>query len=204
MNEPHPIARTASPRVKLRRSWLPLSLIPIAAAIGAWSLMTTAPVSGNGFVGRLETKTDLIAIAPEGNEVIAFISDNGIRATWFRGNNRSPLELRADDGSVLRARLEDEQLIGEVRFVTARGSHRFVAQPATNNAGLYRTHVNENGQRLRVGWVMLNDGTQAGTLRLTSNKNQFELNPKIVAAPRLEPNRSVQLFNEFVTPYRVQ
>jgi hypothetical protein len=204
MTESPSITRGTTPRIRQRRSWLPLLLIPIAAAIGAWSIMQTPPITGNGFVGRLATTTDLIAITTEGKQVIAFVSDDHIRATWFHGANRSPLELRADDGSTLRAHVQDEQLIGSVHFVTARGEHRFVAQPAVEQAGLYRGYVTRGGQRARVGWVILNDGTQAGTTRLTSTQSPLEINPQVLRAPKLEPNKAVVMLDEFVTAARVR
>ncbi|NJK45210.1 MAG: hypothetical protein HC933_13860 [Pleurocapsa sp. SU_196_0] len=132
----NPARALPAPRVG-KHPWLPLLLIPVTAALGAWWIMTSAPVLGTSFVGRLESNTELIALAPREHELVAFVTDSRKRATWFRGPNRAPLELRASDGSVLRGQVQEDTLYGEVQFSDTSLPRRFAAQPAQNEAGLY-------------------------------------------------------------------
>jgi hypothetical protein len=199
----NPARALPAPRAS-KHPWLPLLLIPAAAALGAWWIMTSAPVLGTSFVGRLESNTELIALVPREHELVAFVTDSRTRATWFRGPNRAPLELRASDGSVLRGRIQEDTLYGEVQFSDTSLPRRFAAQPAQNEAGLYRTHASTKGERSEAAWIVLNDGSQSGAVRVSSTVADLEVTTRILPAPKFQHDQSLRLYDDFFVPTRIQ
>lgn len=151
-------------------------LLALAGCGGGAGTQSATPQTAAVYVGTIEGTDALIAVAPEGNLVVAYVCAEKTwaeRTGWFFTELENNAELT---GTVKRAlsgtghtlentTITETQVKGTVRF--ADGSiHAFTAERADpqTTAGLYESHASEG----QAGLIVTNDGRAAGAVRLIS------------------------------------
>jgi hypothetical protein len=109
---------------------------------------------------------------------VGYICDGKKTEAWLEGTvSGSDLALKSKDGkSTIAGTVDDTKSLGTV----AVGGKQwpFAAQAAKAPAGLYEGRVSVKGVVNRIGWIVLQDGTQTG-LR--------DRGPETIPAPVLDP-----------------
>ena len=158
-----------------------------ARTLGVATALALGAACGSGddadtFVGRADALDANLALVVDGDQVAAYLCDDGHIAEWFRGqlaDGRAEL-VSADGDTRLHATVEDGHASAEVQrdgqTVTVD------AAAATGDAGLYRAEAGTGDERVVAAWVRLNDGPDTG-----AQTKFIELEGDLVvqAAPRL-------------------
>ncbi len=139
--------------------------------------------SPDTFVGKVDGTDAFIAVVKLQQQVIAYVCDGtpgGVTISkWFQGTLKDgQLDAKATDGSSLKGTLTGKTLNGSVGIAGA--SRAFSSTDAPSPAGLWLTvgaddfneiaNVREqklpfeNLDLLRVGWIVLPDGSQRGAI----------------------------------------
>ena len=125
-------------------------------------------------MGSVNHSHALVGIATAHGRARAYVCDGKHASVWFDGKLKHGLvALSSLKHERLIARLDGRTAVGT--FILAGGrSYRFSARLATGHAGLYRG----TGHGYLVGWVVLANNTQRGTISAISTG-------KLTTAPML-------------------
>ena len=121
-----------------------------------------------------------MAIAVKNGRAVGYVCDGKKIEAWLEGTlSGSDLALKSKDGrSTIEATADEKQSFGTV---AVNGKEwPFAAKAASSPAGLYEGRAQVRGVLNRIGWVVMQDGSQSGVW----NRGADE-----VAAPVLDPAR---------------
>lgn len=118
------------------------------------------------FIGVLVAEDQSV---PDRKALIAYLCDGADISIWLFGETTSettgePVVLEAGDARVALT-IGEDSVTGEVEQGGA-APQAFIAEFATEDAGLFRAVETVDGQDYVGGWVVLNDGRQRGALTL--------------------------------------
>jgi uncharacterized protein YkwD len=121
------------------------------------------------YVAAVPSLQAFIAVAVEGNGILAYVTDGGQTAEWFSGRTTDGVFtlVSASNRAGLSGLVSPLGLAGTLR--TADGQdHPFIALPAgaRGPGGLYRLTTSTDGRVLLGGWVVLAGGETRGSVQL--------------------------------------
>jgi hypothetical protein len=121
-----------------------------------------------------------VAIAVKNGRAVGYVCDGKKIEAWLEGTlSGSDLALKSKDGkSTIAGTADDKQSFGTVAVNGMQWP--FAAKAASSPAGLYEGRAQVRGVLNRIGWIMLQDGSQTGVWNRGSEE---------VAAPVLDPTR---------------
>ncbi len=104
-----------------------------------------------------------VAVAVHGSKAIAYVCNGSTVEGWMRGTVKgTKLVLTGKNNAHLTATYHAGKVTGDVK---AHGTdYSFSAPTATKSSGLYEATVSVQGKTIKAGWIVLNDGTQIGSL----------------------------------------
>ena len=122
-----------------------------------------------------------VAVAVHGSKAIAYVCNGSTVEGWMRGTVKgTKLVLTGKNNAHLTATYHAGKVTGDVK---AHGTDfSFSAPTATKSSGLYEATVSVQGKTIKAGWIVLNDGTQIGSLETDANSAA----PPAVTAPKLD------------------
>jgi hypothetical protein len=162
------------------------AVAPTAPAPPATSAPPAAPaaeapaVAEKAYAGRSAGNEVTVAIAVKNGRAVGYVCDGKKIEAWLEGTlSGSNLTLKSKDGrSTIQATADEKQSFGTV---AVNGKEwPFAAKGASAPAGLYEGRAQVRGVLNRIGWVVMQDGSQRGVW----NRGADE-----VAAPVLDPTR---------------
>jgi hypothetical protein len=122
-----------------------------------------------------------VAVAVHGSKAIAYVCNGSTVEGWMRGTVKgTKLVLTGKNNAHLTASYHAGKVTGDVK---AHGTdYSFSAPTATKSSGLYEATVSVQGKTIKAGWIVLNDGTQIGSLETDADSDA----PTAVTAPKLD------------------
>ncbi|HEX2301294.1 MAG TPA: hypothetical protein VHH34_22805 [Pseudonocardiaceae bacterium] len=119
---------------------------------------STEPVN---YAGRSSGNEATIAIAVEGEAVSAYVCDGAQVESWLDGTMKNGrLDLQGANGAKVTGAIQDGAVFGTMRV---QGNQwPYSARAAEAPVGLYDGRGTVNGAPARVGWIVLQDGSQVG------------------------------------------
>jgi serine/threonine-protein kinase len=116
--------------------------------------------------------------------VVVYICNGSTLDEWFSGpvSSNGKITLTGKNNATLDAAYGAGQMTGDA---TAHGTDFNFSAGAvskSSGAGLYQATADVDGTTVKAGWIVLDDGTQIGSLEPDSNSAA----PSAVAAPRLD------------------
>ncbi len=182
-------AHDGAPRRLSRRQALTAAVAAVTAAATVRSTggarhsslapaaLTATPKVHGSFAGVVPG-TDmflLIAIDTAG-DVIAFACDSGTTAAWFSGRTTGSTIALTNAAANILSTAAPGRITGTLKLGDARRA--FALTPVGRHGGLYGARTAAHGTDYVAGWILLNDGSQRGTV-LTGTR--------VGRAPRLTP-----------------
>ena len=121
-----------------------------------------------------------VAVAVHGSKAIAYVCNGSTVEGWMRGKvENGKLTLTGKNNAHLTASYHAGKVTGDVK---AHGTDfSFSAPTATKSSGLYEATVSVQGKTIKAGWIVLNDGTQIGSLEINADSAE-----DAVTAPKLD------------------
>jgi hypothetical protein len=155
----------------------PASASPTATPYAA------APAKAN-YAGKVNGGGATIAIVVYNGQVIAYICNGSTVDAWFSGpvSSDGKVTLTGKNHATLAASYGVGEMTGDV---TAHGTNFDFSADTTSKssgAGLYRATAKVGGETVKAGWIVLDDGTQIGSIEPDSTSAA----PSAVTAPRLD------------------
>jgi hypothetical protein len=143
---------------------------------------TAAPAKAT-YAGKSNSGGATIAIVVYNGQVIAYVCNGSTIDAWFSGpaSSDGKVTLTGKDNATLTAAYGVGQMTGDV---TAHGTDFDFGVDTvskSSGAGLYRATAKVGGDTVKAGWIVLDDGTQIGSLEPDSTS----ATPSAVSAPRL-------------------
>lgn len=122
-----------------------------------------------------------VAVSVHGSKAIAYVCNGSTVEGWMRGKvENGKLTLTGKNNAHLTATYHAGKVTGDVK---AHGTdYSFSAPTATKSSGLYEATVSVQGKTIKAGWIVLNDGTQIGSLETDADSAA----PSAVTAPKLD------------------
>ena len=116
-----------------------------------------------------------------GSKAIAYVCNGSTVEGWMRGTvKHGKLVLTGKNNAHLTATYHAGKVTGDVK---AHGTdYSFSAPTANKSSGLYEATVSVQGKTIKAGWIVLNDGTQIGSLETDADSAA----PSAVTAPKLD------------------
>ena len=159
---------------------------PAPASVSASPTATpyaAAPAKAT-YAGKSNNGGATIAIVVYNGQVIAYICNGSTIDAWFSGpaSSDGKVTLTGKNNATLTAAYGVGQMTGDV---TAHGTDFDFGVDTvskSSGAGLYRTTAKVGGETVKAGWIVLDDGTQIGSLEPDSTS----ATPSAVSAPRLD------------------
>ncbi|MGH4026446.1 MAG: hypothetical protein ACRDRV_17865 [Pseudonocardiaceae bacterium] len=144
------------------------------------------------YAGRTSGNEATIAIAVEGEAVSAYLCDGAQIESWLEGtmmNGR--LDLQGAHGARVTGAIQDGAVFGTMWVQGEQWPYS--AQTAEAPAGLYDGRGTVNGAPARVGWIVLQDGSQVGVADVGGDPRP---------APALDPRqlRGVEVDGTVIVP----
>jgi hypothetical protein len=135
------------------------------------------------YAGKSNSGGATIAIVVYNGQVIAYVCNGSTIDAWFSGpaSSDGKVTLTGKDNATLTAAYGVGQMTGDV---TAHGTDCDFGVDTvskSSGAGLYRATAKVGGDTVKAGWIVLDDGTQIGSLEPDSTS----ATPSAVSAPRL-------------------
>lgn len=118
------------------------------------------------WVGPLQGSKALVALVSDGDQLVAYVCDDGTIGSWFFAPNGDPGSHRlvGKDGSVLDVTLGDK---AQGTFTTRDGDQYSFEAHATDKDVLFRADAVAGGTTVLGGWIRPGNGSDArGTLAL--------------------------------------
>src|SRR5689334_20780943 len=148
---------------------------------------TRAAGAGGGprgaWTGEVTGTDAFVAVVADGEQLIAYVCDNGKTSEWFAGNAAgSDLGLVARDGAQLDLSL-DSNASGRVRLHDGTvHAFRLTSTPAPS---LYRAEAGGREARALAGWIKRSDGSVRGSVQLTTPTGTTVTSAPALSAPTL-------------------
>jgi hypothetical protein len=119
-----------------------------------------------------------VAVAVHGSKAIAYVCNGSTVEGWMRGTVKgTKLVLTGKNNAHLTASYHAGKVTGDVK---AHGTdYSFSAPTATKSSGLYEATVTVQGKTIKAGWIVLNDGTQIGSLETDESAEDAVTAPKL-------------------------
>ena len=119
-----------------------------------------------------------VAVAVHGSKAIAYVCNGSTVEGWMRGTVKgTKLVLTGKNNAHLTASYHAGKVTGDVK---AHGTdYSFSAPTATKSSGLYEATVTVQGKTIKAGWIVLNDGTQIGSLETDESAENAVTAPKL-------------------------
>jgi len=135
------------------------------------------------YAGKSNNGGATIAIVVYNGQVIAYVCNGSTIDAWFSGpaSSDGKVTLTGKDNATLTAAYGVGEMTGDV---TAHGTDFDFGVDTvskSSGAGLYQTTAKVGGDTVKAGWIVLDDGTQIGSLE----PNSTSANPSAQRAPRL-------------------
>lgn len=136
------------------------------------------------YAGKSNGGGATIAIVVYNGQVIAYVCNGSTIDAWFSGpaSSDGKVTLTGKNNATLTAAYGVGQMTGDV---TAHGTDfNFGVDTVSKSsgAGLYQTTAKVGGDTVKAGWIVLDDGTQIGSIEPDSTS----ATPSAVSAPRLD------------------
>jgi hypothetical protein len=136
------------------------------------------------YAGKSNSGGATIAIVVYNGQVIAYVCNGSTIDAWFSGpaSSDGKVTLTGKDNATLTAAYGVGQMTGDV---TAHGTDFDFGVDTvskSSGAGLYQTTAKVGGDTVKAGWIVLDDGTQIGSIEPKSTS----ANPSAQRAPRLD------------------
>jgi hypothetical protein len=136
------------------------------------------------YAGKSNGGGATIAIVVYNGQVIAYVCNGSTIDAWFSGpaSSDGKVTLTGKNNATLTAAYGVGQMTGDV---TAHGTDfNFGVDTVSKSsgAGLYQTTAKVGGDTVKAGWIVLDDGTQIGSIEPDSTS----ATPSAVRAPRLD------------------
>ena len=136
------------------------------------------------YAGKSNSGGATIAIVVYNGQVIAYVCNGSTIDAWFSGpaSSDGKVTLTGKDNATLTAAYGVGQMTGDV---TAHGTNFDFGVDTvskSSGAGLYQTTAKVGGDTVKAGWIVLEDGTQIGSLEPDSTS----ATPSATTAPRLD------------------
>jgi len=136
------------------------------------------------YAGKSNSGGATIAIVVYNGQVIAYVCNGSTIDAWFSGpaSSDGKVTLTGKDNATLTAAYGVGEMTGDV---TAHGTDFDFGVDTvskSSGAGLYRTTAKVGGDTVKAGWIVLDDGTQIGSVEVDSTS----ANPSAQRAPRLD------------------
>jgi hypothetical protein len=121
-----------------------------------------------------------VAVAVHGSKAIAYVCNGSSVEGWMRGTVKgTKLVLTGKNNAHLTASYHAGKVTGDIK---AHGTdYSFSAPTANKSSGLYEATVSVQGKTIKAGWIVLNDGTQIGSLETDADSAE-----NAVTAPKLD------------------
>jgi hypothetical protein len=136
------------------------------------------------YAGKSNNGGASIAIVVYNGQVIAYVCNGSTIDAWFSGpaSSDGKVTLTGKNNATLTAAYGVGEMTGDV---TAHGTDFDFGVDTvskSSGAGLYQTTAKVGNDTVKAGWIVLDDGTQIGSLEPSSNS----VNPAAQRAPRLD------------------
>lgn len=136
------------------------------------------------YAGKSNGGGATIAIVVYNGQVIAYVCNGSTIDAWFSGpaSSDGKVTLTGKNNATLTAAYGVGQMTGDV---TAHGTDfNFGVDTVSKSsgAGLYQATAKVGGDTVKAGWIVLDDGTQIGSIEPDSTS----ATPSAVSAPRLD------------------
>ena len=133
------------------------------------------------YTGRVGGGGGSVAVSVHGSKAIAYVCNGSTVEGWMRGTvKHGKLVLAGKNNAHLTATYHAGKVTGDVK---AHGTdYSFSAPTANKSSGLYEATVRVQGKTIKAGWIVLNDGTQIGSLETDADSAA----PSAVTAPKLD------------------
>jgi len=143
----------------------------------------TTPTRAN-YAGRVGGGGGSVAVSVHGDKAIAYVCNGSTVEGWMRGKvENGKLTLTGKNKAHLTASIHTGTVTGDVE---AHGtdysfSVSTVSKSSGKSSGLYQATAVVDGKTIKVGWIVLPDGTQIGSL-----EKDAESAEDAVTAPKLD------------------
>ena len=136
------------------------------------------------YAGKSKNGGATVAIVVYNGQVIAYVCNGSTIDAWFSGpaSSDGKVTLSGKNNATLTASYGTAQTTGDV---TAHGTNFDFGVDTvskSSNAGLYQATAKVGGDTVKAGWIVLDDGTQIGSIEVDSTS----ANPSAQRAPRLD------------------
>lgn len=172
-----------------RRRWSRLSAV--LAALAAMTLagcsgsdkeptpIKTIPEGGSGivYVGKVDASSANIGLVTKGGQLAGLVCQDAktsLRLDAVTIDSGSAI-LKQDGKDVGTVSVAEDIAVGTVEFDGSK--RRFMAEPATGDAGVYRLAAG-NPDQAWEGWVVLNDGSFTGTTKAKPSSGSPWIDPE--------------------------
>lgn len=185
---PASYSATASPSAASSATSAPAAPASSPAPASASASPTATPYAAGpvraNYASKVEGGGATIAITVHDGQVIVYICNGSTLDEWFSGpvSSNGKIKLTGKNNATLDAAYGVGEMTGDA---TAHGTDFNFSAGAvskSSGAGLYRATADVGGSTVKAGWIVLDDGTQIGSLEPDSTSAA----PSAVAAPRLD------------------
>jgi hypothetical protein len=138
----------------------------------------TTPTRAN-YAGRVGGGGGSVAVSVHGDKAIAYVCNGATVEGWMRGKvEGNKLVLAGKNNTHLTASYHAGKVTGDVE---AHGTdYSFSVSTVSKSSGLYQATAEVQGKKIKVGWIVLDDLTQVGSLETD------ETGENAVTAPKLD------------------
>lgn len=159
---------------------------PAPASVSASPTATpyaAAPAKAT-YAGKSNGGGATIAIVVYNGQVIAYVCNGSTIDAWFSGpaSSDGKVTLTGKNHATLTAAYGVGQMTGDVTAHGTDFNFGLDTVSKSSGAGLYRTTAKVGGDTVKAGWIVLDDGTQIGSIEPDSTS----ATPSAVSAPRLD------------------
>jgi hypothetical protein len=139
---------------------------------------SSVPTREAVYIGLSSANEVTVAVAVSGEEASAYICDGKRVESWLEGTVAGEqVDLQGRNGAQLTATLSDQAALGMV--TVADRQLPFSAAVARPPAGIYEGQATVDGERNRIGWIVLPNGRQVGLNNVAGTRTP---------APELDPS----------------
>jgi serine/threonine-protein kinase len=144
----------------------------------------TTPTRAN-YAGRVGGGGGSVAVSVHGDKAIAYVCNGSTVEGWMRGKVQgNKLVLTGKNKAHLTASYHSGTVTGDVE---AHGtdysfSVKSVNKSVNKSSGLYQATAVVQGKTIKAGWIVLDDGTQIGSIETDESAENAVTAPKLDVA----------------------